>query len=305
MYTSLTKGQRPAFKEFLSDGDETIAISHEFLNDQLQCLRLYHCFNEADDHRMCDTIERAEIFCDKIINLWGTTASNMECISLFLTSSFNKEWEKIVLYECYIQDKGLNILCRGLCHSSDIIINELVLFNSGLTVQSSSLISELTVKCKVKKLHISVNHTIGEDQQIYSILTDPSNVLEQLYMWGTRLSSSVAIALFTALKENNKLKELDIEDNDITDDALDAITTALESNSCLVKLGMFGNPLSSEAIINIVRCLKVNNTLQLIGLPNCPEDVQENIISLQEVINEKRESRGCLVKLEIEFFYID
>ena len=53
VYTSLTKGQRPAFKEFLFGGNKEIAISDKFLNDQLQCLHLYHCFNEADDHRMC------------------------------------------------------------------------------------------------------------------------------------------------------------------------------------------------------------------------------------------------------------
>ena len=142
--------------------------------------------------------------------------------------------------------------------------------------------------------------------QLYSILTDPSNVLVLLDMWGTNLLSSSAIALFTALKDNNKLKWLGIEVNAITDDALDAITTALESNSCLVKLGMYRNQLSSEAIINIVQCLEVNNTLELLGLPYCPEGIQEYIISLQEVVNEKRarESRGCLVKLEIKFHYV-
>ena len=307
IYTSLTKGQRPAFRKFLSGGNEAIAISHEFLKNQLQCLRLYRCFNEANDHRMCDTIERAEIFHDKIINLSYTTLSvnDIECISLFLTSSYNKEWERLGLYNCHIQDKGLNILYRGLRHSSDITINQLDLYNNGLTVQSSSLISELTVKCKVKVLDISNNNTIGEDQQLYSMLTDPSNVLELLYMYFTSMSSGAAIVLFTALKENNKLKKLYIEHNAITDDALDAITTALESNSCLVKLGMYDNPLSSEAIINIVQCLEANNTLQLIGFPDCLEDVLESIMPLKEVVNEKRESRGCLVKLEIEFDNIE
>ena len=176
----------------------------------------------------------------------------MECISLFLTSSFNKEWKLLELENSYIQDKGLNILYCGLCHSNDITINQLDLGDNGLTRQSSSLISELTVKCKVKKLWIGGNHTIGEDQQLYSILTDPSNVLKQLMMYRTTLSSSAAIALFTALKDNNKLKALNIQNNNITDDALGAITTALESNSCVVSLLMKGNPLSSEAIINIV-----------------------------------------------------
>ena len=94
---------------------------------------------------------------------------------------------------------------------------------------------------------------------------------------------------------------LNINNNAITDDACDAITTALERNSCLVKLSMCDNPLSSEAIINIIRCLQVNNTLKVLGLPECPQDIQENIRSLQEVVNKKRESRGCQVKLEIKF----
>ena len=306
IYIVLTKGQRSSFKQFLSGGNEAIAIADKFLKDQLKCLRLYRCFNEAGDHTICNTIERAAVFSNRIISLAGTTltGSDMECISLFLTSSFNKEWEGLYLYSCYIQDKGLNTLYRGLRHTSDIIINTLWLHNNGLTVQSSSLISELIVKCKVKVLRISGNYTIGEDQQFYSMLSNPSTVLEQLDMWDTQLSSTAATHLFTALKDNNKLKELYIAYNAITDDACDAITTALERNSCLVTLGMYHNPLSSEAIINIVRCLEVNNTLQLLWLPECPQDIQQNIRSLQEVVSKKRESRGCQVKLEIKFIVV-
>ena len=306
IYISLTKGQRSSFKRFLSGGNEAIAIADKLLEDQLKCLRLYRCFNEAGDHTLCNTIERANIFHDRVIRLEGTTltGSDMECISLFLTSSFNKEWEGLYLYSCHMQDKGLHTLYRGLRHCSDITIKGLELGNNGLTTQSSSLISQLVVQYKVKELGIDYNYTIGEDQQLYSMLTNPSNVLEELIMWFTELSSTAATDLFTAVKENNKLKELYIDYNAITDDACAAITTALERNSCLVKLSMDNNPLSSEAIVNIVRCLEVNNTLQLLGLPDCPQDIQENIRSLQEVVNKKRESRGCQVKLKIEFSYV-
>ena len=309
IYIALTKGQRSSFKRFLSGGNKAIAIADKFLEDQLTCLRLYCCFKEAGDHTLCNTIERAAVFSDRSgreISLVGTTltGSDMECISLFLTSSFNKEWEKLYLYSCHMQDKGLNTLCCGLRHTSDIIINTLQLWNNGLTAQSSSLISELTVKCKVKELTIAGNHTIGEGQQLYSMLSNPFTVLEQLIMQCTQLSSTAATHLFTALKDNNKLKVLYIDCNAITDDACDTITTALERNSCLVKLNMYNNPLSSEAIINIVRCLEVNDTLQLLGLPKCPQDIQQNIRSLQKVVNEKRVSRGCQVKLEIKFSYV-
>ena len=110
--------------------------------------------------------------------------------------------------------------------------------------------------------------------------------------------SRAAIALFTALKDNNKLKVLNITHNAITDDACAAITTALERNSCLVDtVYEWNNPLTGEAIVNIVNGLKVNNTLEELWLPKCPENIKKTISSLQEVINKNRESRGCQVKL--------
>ena len=109
-------------------------------------------------------------------------------------------------------------------------------------------------------------------------------------MDNTALSSRAAIALFTALKDNNKLKMLSIGYNDVTDDASDAIATALQRNICLVKLYMYHNPLTGEAIVNIVNALRGNNTLSLLRLPRCPEDISKRISSLQEVINMKRQS---------------
>ena len=303
MYISLTKGQQPSFKTFLSDKNKAITISPKFLTDQLKCLHLYHYFNEADDRTMCNTIEQAEIFNHKEITLLLTslTASDMECLSTFLASSSNKEWVKLNLWNCYIQDKGLTILYRGLRHSKGVTIDKVELTNNGLTTQSSSLISEFTVKCEVKELVIGCNSTIGEDRQLYTMLIDPSNTLEELHMVDNKLSSGAASNLFKALKNNNTLKVVNIRDNIITDNACDAITAALEQNSCLVKLSMYNNPLSSKVIIDIVRCLEVNDTLQLLGIPRYPQDVQENIICLQEVINKKRETRGCYKKLEVNF----
>ena len=203
--------------------------------------------------------------------------------------------------DCCIQDKGVNILYHGLYHS-DVTVDELVLSYNGLTSQSSSLISELTVKCKVKILWINNNYTIGEDWKLYSMLINSSNVLEKLYMDNTKLSSKAATELFKALQHNDKLRKLNIESNAITDDASDVITEVLKKNSCLVKLYMGNNPLSSETITNIVRCLEVNHILQLLGLPGHSERIQDSIRSLQEVINRKRESQGCQIKLKVKYF---
>ena len=266
IYVSLTKGQRPSFKHFLCGGNKAIAISDKFLNNQLQCLRLYYCFHEAGDVDICKTIEQSVTFSDKKIDLSDTrlTASDVECVTVFLTSSSHKEWVGLYLWNCYIQDHGLHILHRGLLHCKNITIDQLGLSFNGLTTQSSSLISDITVKCKVKELGIGGNDTIGEDEKLYSMLSHPSTILEELYMYNTQLSSRAAIALFTAVKDNNKLKKLYIDNNAITDDACDAITTALKSNNCLVELYIHRNPLTGESIVTIVNALKVNNTLSLL-----------------------------------------
>ena len=305
IYVSLTKGQRPSFKHFLCGRNKAITISDKFLNDQLQCLRLYYCFHEAGDVDICKTIEGSVTFSDKVINLRYTrlTASDVECVTVFLTSSSHKEWVGLYLSICYIQDHGLHILHRGLLHyCRNITIDQLELSDNGLTTQSSSLISDITLKCKVKKLRIADNHTIGDDEQLYSMLSHPSTALEELNMYNTQLSSRAVIALFTAVKDNNKLKELYIPYNAITDDPCDAITTALKSNNCLVKLYMDRNLLTDEAIVTIMNALKVNNSLSLLRLPQCPEGIRKKIRSLQEVVNKNRESRGCQVKMMIKYW---
>jgi len=298
IYIALTKGRRPAFKHFLSGGNKAITISDSFLKNQLLCFHLYRCFHEAGDVNICKTIERSVTFSNKVINLYGTLLSpnDVECITLFLISSFHKKWVTLGLSSCHIQDCGLHILYRGLL-CSDITIDQLWLEGNDLTTQSSPLISELTVKCKVKELWISRNHNIGEDKQLYSMLTDPSTMLDRLIMHNIKLSSRAAIALFKALKGNNKLYRLYIDKNDIGDDACEAISTALEKNSGLVELSLLNNPqLTGEAIVKILNGLKANNTLVLLEVSKCSEVIKKRIISQQEVINKKRESQGCQVK---------
>ena len=228
----------------------------------------------------------------------------MECVTVFLTSSSHKEWLGLNLYECYIQDHGLHILHHGLLHCSDISIKKLGLDWNSLTTLSSSLISDITVKCKVKELVIDDNHSIGENEQLYSMLSDSSTMLEVLDMNNTQLSSRAAVALFNALKDNSKLKELDISHNAITDDACDAITSALERNNNLVTLWMANNPLTSGAMLNIVNGLKINTTLELLRIrfPKCPEGIKNTISFILESINKNRESQGSQVTLTIKYW---
>ena len=300
MYITLTKGQRPPFKKFLYDKE--MSFLSKFFVDQLKSLRLYHYFCEADCIEMGNSFEQLKGFMSKGIYLSKIrlTTVDIQCIALFLTSSSHKEWIELNLHGCDIQDYGIHILHRELHAVSDIHIMRMQLSYNGLTEAASSLIGDIVIKCKVKELRINGNHCIGEHQEFYSMLTN-SLTLESLYTIDVNLSSRAALKIFEALMHNNTLKELIITDNCITDDVCITIAKTLQNNSGLVKLWMWDNPIHSEALVLILKGLQGNNSLALLGFPNCPEKTKKELASLQLLVNKKRESYGCQVKLMIDF----
>ena len=303
IYVTLSKGQRSSFKKFLSDGDDKITISRELLCEQSKCFRLFRCFYDAQDYRMCKSIKEAQIFNKKEINLSSTSLSStdFECVSLFLTSSHN-QWVNLNLNYCYIQDCGLQIIHKYLNHS-DVTITTLLLDNNGLTRSSSSFISDIVISCKVEVLVISDNHKIGESGELYIMLTHPYSMLTGLNMTNTSLSSIAARTLFTAVKNTTKLRMLNIINNDITDEAAEDITTALTTNKSLVKLWMSDNPISGEAIVTILQALSETiSTLELLDVPSYPPAIKDRITSVKQEINTKRRSQGIQEKLKVHFW---
>ena len=112
--------------------------------------------------------------------------------------------------------------------SCDVTITKLGLSWNGLSALSSSAISDLTISCKVKVLRINGNESVCENDRLYSILSDPSSTIEELYMSSANLSCSTTIKLFTALGESKKLRVLGVTNNKITGGAYDAIFAALK-----------------------------------------------------------------------------
>ena len=98
---------------------------------------------------------------------------------------------------------------------------------NGIMSSSSKLISDIIISCRVKRLNLNCNDGIGENKQLYSMLSHPSTELEVLSMFQTNLSSRFANILFTTLEQNHTLKMLSIEGNDITDDTCSFISNAI------------------------------------------------------------------------------
>ena len=300
IYVTLTKGQRPSFKKFLSGGDNKVSISKQFLDDQLKCIRLYRCFKEAGDDRMCKSIEDAEIFITAKITLCfkRPSATDLECTSLFLISSCRNQWEMLDLHSCAIQDHGLKIIHNYL-NNSGITIKKLWLDNTNLNT-SFPLICDIVLSCKVEVLLIRDN-PIKESTKLYTTLTHPSCMLMRLYLDNTKLSSTTARILFTAVKDTNKLKELYVSHNVIKDDVADDITEALIMNMSLVKLVMMDNPISWKATVTILQALRSNYILQELVVPRYDLEIQNRIKSIEREINKGRRSQAIQMKLTVRW----
>lgn len=307
IYVALTKGQHLPFKEFLSGGNEKIVIADQFLSDQLKCLRLFRCFYEAGDEKMCKAIEAAETFNyrrGRRVELSDTrfSHSELECVTLFLTCTSCKEWgEGLNFYRCYIQDQGIRILHRRL-KNSGIIITKLWLDSNGLTSSSSSLISDIVVSCKIKVLWIDGNKVVGEDDGFHTMFSDPTSALEMLHMADAKLSTSGAVKLFSALAIGNKLKVLWITSNEISDGAAQVISETLKHNTSLITLKMGGNPFTEAAAQLIVSGLQYNNTLKELSLPGYAEEIKAKIEIQIRTVNEKRKGQAHRVNLKVTFW---
>ena len=306
IYITLTKGQRSAFREFLSGGDDSIAINSKFLNDKLKCIHLYRCFNEASgDDRVCRTIQRK--FSNGIIYFSHTTLStnDIENISTFLTCCSIKQWKELNLEYCHIQDAELHIIHRIITPSS-ITIEMLWLYGNNLSFSSDRCLTDIVITCGVKVLNISINKTIGQTEEFFpAILSSPSSMIEKLYIHGINISTRAAIMIFTLLKEKKtKLKKLGMADSDITNDVCDIIAETLQVNSTLEYLDICGNKISKEASKLILNSLRQNNTLKELNLPYYSEDDKKQIFILQDIVNKERKHRGCQVKLNVTFHLI-
>ena len=316
LYVALTKGQQPAFKDFLCDkaqkrpsfikdflhNKKQTIIAEKFLTDQLKCLHLFRCFSEANDDKMCTAIERA--FANKQILLGGKVLlpNEVQSVAALLTQSSVKHWDKLDLFLSHIQHHGIRILHRAL-KDQGITIREIIFTKNGLRSSSNSLVKDIVISCRVEVLWISYNDCVGETKDFSTILSNPACVLKTLYLRFNKLSSNAAISLFTELRSatNSQLELLEISFNHVDDYACGVIAVTLKSNKSLKRLEMYNNPITIKGVEKLLQTLHTNTTLRFLGLPKYSDHFTNQIKFLETAINNKRKQYNCYEELKIYF----
>ena len=322
MYIGLSKGQRPAFKEIFEHQHIQYYLSHNFFT----CFLLHRTLYEANDIRSCNIINECFAKSKQIVHYFKPPISmrtkvrsyrvhrvhvllsstsyldhyraysallpnDIENLTHFLSHQIpHKVWKELCLDTSYIGDRGCQIIHHGLIPHVTLTIKEIDISNNSLTSHSATVIADIVIHCKTKKL-CAMENRIGGDG-FDRMLCSSSSVLEELNWDHNHLPSTEAIILFKALRLCNHLKILEISNNDIGDDAIEELSISLRGNTTLKELWLNGNPISGQAAALILQSLKENITLEILWLPS--EDIVHKIRKETQIINDYRKSKQCI-----------
>ena len=211
MYVGITGGSSFTFKHFLSGNYFQIssrlfgtpAISTTILNSKIKCLYLLDCLREADlQHEMLSSVEA--IFLGEIIDLSNQPLSlhNLHILAAVLLRSPSKQWKRLNVSCCNIDDVSCNVLCNKF-HSQNVAVKITTVDISHNCFYCESLVNLCNVlKCwQTEELILSVDTLY--DVATMSVINTFMNKLRNSIQTSLIANILDETLLFTYLAEKN------------------------------------------------------------------------------------------------------
>ena len=282
VYVGMSKGKRPAFKEYLrygsSDGSSPsdkyitgppfkrqridsgasggsslegsdIAISTEILRNKNMCLRLFKCFHEAGDKDLCSKFVKAGCFNDSVgedsarVYIDLLSPCDAECLGLVLTSK--QEWKKLSVI---LSDTAIEILHHSLPTNTPTIQYIALLGGYSINKSTSYFIVNIALMCITTVL------------SVYSVTPEFMCLKNKLKGLMIEVKVEDPTTLATFLHENDFLTVLILfihRPKDLYEQSLQTIANSLKHNSTLKKLRISSHSLSEEQCCMISQRVEV------------------------------------------------
>ena len=188
------------------------------------------------------------------------------------------------LLYCDIKDNALTFLCRLFQHCDHLRV--ITIYYCLVNIHTvNKLLKHISTVTTLRKLNLRGNKLIEESSQVLaSIITN--NNLEELYLSTNNLQLGV-IKVAKALKKLPSLKVLDLENNNIPEEAADELSAAIRANNSLEKLWLGGNHLGSSTVM-IANALKQVTTLKVLNLNNNQNRSEELAPALTSIISDNK-----------------
>ena len=208
---------------------------------------------------------------EKNLNLSVVLVSNdtlvgyrCNCCQLSNALKMNGSLVTVILKYCQISDDIANVLSSYLIKSHNFQCLYITDCNKSDQLALLSIIQSLGRLSTIKYLVLDNNNMTGEVAEDLAIVIKTNSSLEVLYLENSNLGPS-AIIILQALKENCKLKLLNLSGNNMTGKVADNLANVIKNNPGLEQLHLFNNYLGPSAIV-ILQALKENSKLKLLNL---------------------------------------
>ena len=202
----------------------------------------------------------------KKLSLTGNQNRNKE-LAPALTSllSHNKSMESLLLRDNNLNDDGILKIAQSLCRHT-----------------------------KLKIINLRSNNITEKAAEALGSIISSNTGLEQLYLGNNTIQLGV-IKLAKALKKLSSLKVLDLDNNNIPEEAADELSAAIRANSSLEKLWLFGNRLGSSTVL-IANALKQVTTLKELNLNGNQNRSEELAPALTSIISHNNSMENLLLR---------
>ena len=282
VYVGMTKGKRPAFKEYLRYGSSEgsspssdeyisgpafkrqcvesgssggsslegsdIAISTGILKNKNVCLRLFKCFHEAGDKDLCSQFIKAGCFSGSLgvgsVKIESSLSPcDAECLGLVLTSK--QEWKFLYVI---LSDAAIETLHHSLTTNTPTIHSIGLSGVSSSNKSTSYFISNIALMCKATYLGV------------VSITPEFMSLKNQLIVLMVVVKKQDPTTLATFLHKNDVLKSLCLgifRLEDLCEQSLQIIAKSLEHTSTLQRLWIKTPSLSEEQCCMITQRIEV------------------------------------------------
>ena len=200
----------------------------------------------------------------KKINISGNLISTRTASKLAVLLSSNHKMEKIDLSCNDLQESGIKKVLKSICISS---LTDLNISNNNIAADLEDIAIILDNATKLVELDFSCNMLRADSMDCLLYTSNAIyTTLTKFIIFANRINDgSNAKAIAYALKNNIRLQELDLSDNDLHAEGISKIFNNLEV-STLAKFNFSHNNITDEAADDIAAFLCRNNKLKVLDL---------------------------------------
>jgi len=251
-HTTVTSAVRLLTQQAFSNQEVTAIFE-----DPLKCLSMLQCCLEVNKNQFYKDICLNGNCTSIDLSLQKLLPNQVKALGVFLSKSQAK-WEKLDLWDCYIQDDGIKTMHSCLLSAGENLSMREINFGKNCLKECFHLIADIVHSVDPQNLQLSDNQ-LGDAgvRHIVPVLLKTKSI--QLLDFSKNLITEIGAAIVSDAV--SILTDLDIRSNNIGDKGIEAIAKSIQASLTIKWLDISNNQIGPVGAVEIGKSLLHNKSL--------------------------------------------